>query len=239
MSWARYDDELPYNRKVAWLRAHDLEGLSALALHLLANTWSRHEGHQGFIPSYIPEQLVGKQWRKLVALLVEICMFQATENGWMINDYDAYGDRDDGVPVDAKRARLAKIRAEAGRAGGLAKASNRASKQVAELQANGQQSSSPVPVPELLSSYRGNLRTSTRCKMQHPPDAPCGKCRQDRINDEQVAVDVDARKRTSLQRNDQAMSQLDADLSAPRDVRAFTAARAAFETARRPTEVTA
>jgi hypothetical protein len=128
MTWARYDDELPYNRKVAWLRAHGVEGIAALGLHLLANTWSRHEGQQGFIPTYMPEQLTGKPWAKLTALLVEIGMFEALEDGWMIKDYDEYGDRDDGVPVSEKMARLSKVRAEAGRAGGLAKAGKRSSK---------------------------------------------------------------------------------------------------------------
>jgi hypothetical protein len=190
VSWARYDDELPYNRKVAWLRAHGVNGIAALGLHLLANTWSRHEGQQGFIPDYIPEQLVGKSHAKLVTLLAGIDMFTACENGWMINDYDQYGDRDDGIPVTVKVERLRKVRAEAGRKGGNAKAANRASKppskREAELVVNGWQTSTPVPVPDPVSSSVELLGGGSVTREQEPPlfcknhpnghDGPCGAC---------------------------------------------------------------
>lgn len=153
MSWARYDDALPHNRKVAWLRANGTAGVAALGLHLLLNTWSRHEGMQGFIPAYVPEQLAGRPWRKLVALLGEdgCGMLTAVDDGWMINDYDEYGDRDDGTPVDERKAKLSKVRAEAGRRGGLAKAAKTASNATAlpasKRPGKAKQSSSPVPVP--------------------------------------------------------------------------------------------
>lgn len=153
MSWARYDDALPQNRKVAWLRAHGTTGVAALGLHLLLNTWSRHEGMQGFIPDYVPEQLAGRPWRKLIALLADdgCGMLTTVADGWMINDYDEYGDRDDGTPVDERKARLSKVRAEAGRRGGLAKAAKTASNATdlppSKPPGKRKQSSSPVPVP--------------------------------------------------------------------------------------------
>lgn len=153
MSWAKYDDALPQNRKTAWLRAHGVNGIAALGLHLLLNTWSRHEGMQGFIPEYVPEQLAGRPWRKLIELLADdgCGMLLAVEYGWMINDYDEYGDRDDGTPVDEKKARLSKVRAEAGRKGGNAKAAKAAGKATdlpsSKPPSNGKQSSSPVPIP--------------------------------------------------------------------------------------------
>jgi hypothetical protein len=100
------------------------------------------------------------------------------------------------------------------------------------------------PQPSTLNREPSPIRTDGpyrgRCR-KHPggTDEPCGECRADRLGHESRAVLAESQKRTALQRNDQAMTQLDADLAAPRDVRAFTAARAAFETARRPTEVTA
>lgn len=153
MSWAKYDDALPQNRKVSWLRAQGVNGIAALGLHLLLNTWSRHEGMQGFIPAYVPEQLAGRHSVKLVKLLADdgCAMLNTVENGWMINDYDDYGDRDDGTPVDEKRARLSKVRAEAGRAGGLSKAARSSSKSSplpdSKPPSKAKQSSSPVPVP--------------------------------------------------------------------------------------------
>lgn len=181
MSWARYDDGLPWNRKIAWLRAHGQAGIAALGLHLLANTWSRHEGMQGFIPTYMPEQLVGKPWRALVVLLAdEGCgMFTAVDDGWMINDYEEYGDRDDGVPVEEKKARLSKVRKEAGRAGGLAKAakasSKRSSKPVAELK----QTSTPVPVPDPVPTVEattgGNRNVPAHATLATVPPPNCSR----------------------------------------------------------------
>lgn len=148
MSWALYDDALPHNRKVAWLRAHGTPGIAALGLHLLLNTWCRHEGMQGFVPAYIPEQQAGKQWRKLISLLADdgCGMLVAVDGGWMINDYDQYG-KDGGVSAREKQERLSKVRAEAGRAGGLAKAAKSASKRASKPVAEPQQTSSPTPIP--------------------------------------------------------------------------------------------
>lgn len=224
MSWSRYDDELPMNRKVAWLKSHGVDGIAALGLHLLANTWSRHEGHQGFIPDYIPEQLVGRPWRKLTDLLADeaIGMFQPVDHGWMINDYENFGDRDDGVPVEEKKARLSKVRAEAGRAGGKAKASKSASKRVAQLEANGKQSSSPVPVPDPGSSsvaLEGGgsvlrepqaphpINLSKQCRL-HPDgtDEPCGTCAEVRKGRERETADRE--KRQSAEKTQQAALRL-------------------------------
>lgn len=163
MSWAFYDDRLPSNRKVAWLRSHGTAGIAALGLHLLANTWSRHEGMQGFIPAYIPEQLVGAPWKKLVGLLEGCEMFEPCDAGWMIHDYDEYG-KDDGVSAEEKRQTISNIRAEAGRRGGLAKAARAGGKRgskppskPADLPlANGWQSSSPTPIPTYLTSSEGS-----------------------------------------------------------------------------------
>lgn len=155
MPWTRYDDALPFNRKVALLRSHGERGIAALGLHLLANTWSRHEGTVGFVPSYVPQQLTGKFGDKLAQLLVEVGMFDVVGNGWMLHDYERYGPKDDGLSASEKKERLSRVRAEAGRRGGLARAqakakqrqevaaSNASSKPLAELE----QTSSPVPVP--------------------------------------------------------------------------------------------
>lgn len=151
MPWARYDDRLPTNRKVAWLRAQGESGIAAVGLHLLANTWSRHEGMQGFIPSYMPEQLAGKTGAKLADLLAEAGMFDPVEGGWLIHDYDEFSPKgDEGLSAAEKTALLSKVRAEAGRKGGKASvaAKQTASKGSSKTEANGQQSSSPDPDPE-------------------------------------------------------------------------------------------
>lgn len=162
MSYALYDDNLPSNRKVAWLRSQGVRGIAALGLHVLANTWCRHEGMQGFVPAYVPEQLVGRDWRKLVALLSDedgCGMFIVVDGGWMINGYDEYG-RDDGRSADDRKADLSRKRAEAGRRGGLAKAKQHPGKRSSKPDdlpvANGQQNASPTPIPTVASTSEGS-----------------------------------------------------------------------------------
>jgi hypothetical protein len=154
MAWARYDDELPMNRKVAVLRARGEHGLAALALHVLANTWSRNQGTGGHVPEYMPEQLAGRTGVKLARLLEHVGMFDVEPgiDGWWIHDFDDYSDpNDDGRPAAEKRREISELRRRAGRNGGRAKAaaakqtpSKPPSKPLAELE----QTSGPVPVPD-------------------------------------------------------------------------------------------
>ena len=147
MAWARYDDALPINKKVGKLRAHKRDGIAALGLHLLANTWSRHEGMGGFIPDYQPDQLVGPFGTKLAGILVAVGMFEPCDGGWIIHDYDDFSEPgDDGASAAERSRRISEARAEAGRKGGLAKAKQTASKRLALLQQN--PSPVPDPVPE-------------------------------------------------------------------------------------------
>lgn len=167
MAWSRYDDELPYNRKVAELKSKGVDGLAALGLHLLANTWSRHQGTGGHIPSYMPEQLAGRCGPKLAAILANLRagpMFDPVDDGWMVHDFDEFsGPDDDGTPVAEKKRRVSEARAAAGSKGGKAKAKRLAnakqnsSKASDLLVANEWHSSSPVPdpVPDCLTSERG------------------------------------------------------------------------------------
>lgn len=148
MTWARYDDNLPMNKKWLRLRAEGVSGVAALGLHLIANTYARHNGTGGHIEAHIPEMLVGKDARKLVALLVLVGMFDAQADGsWLIHDYAEYHDPADRQPdrsADERRRELSARRAEAGRQGGLAKAGKAPSKSLAMPE----QTPSPVPVPE-------------------------------------------------------------------------------------------
>lgn len=147
MSWARYDDELSINQKVGKLRALGVNGIAALGLHLLANTYCRHNGTKGIVEAHVPEMLAGRQGVKLAGILVTVGMFHlGSDGGWVINSYAEYHDPNDLEPdksaADRKRE-LSEKRAAAGRLGGQAKASNAPSKTVALPQ----QTSSPVPDP--------------------------------------------------------------------------------------------
>lgn len=92
MTWARYDDMLPMNKKWIRLRTYGVEGAAALGLHLLANTWARHNGTAGHLDADVVEMLVGKPGKKLAGLLEKVGMFEATVDGWQIHDYADYHD---------------------------------------------------------------------------------------------------------------------------------------------------
>lgn len=147
MSWARYDDELSMNRKIGQLRARGMTGIAALGLHLLANTYCRHNGTMGIVDAHVPELLVGRPGKKLAGVLADVGMFDARcDGGWIIHDYAEFHDPSDPEPDKSaaqRKRELSEKRAEAGRLGGLAKAGNASSKRVALPQ----QTSSPVPVP--------------------------------------------------------------------------------------------
>lgn len=151
MSWARYDDMLPMNKKWASLRAYGTDGAAALGLHLLANTYSRHNGTGGVVDKHVVEMLVGKCGSKLARLLVEVGMFDVESDGWKIHDFAEYHDPSDPNPdrsANDRQKEISRSRAEAGRKGGLAKAS----KATDLPEAKSWQTSSPVPVPEPVTT---------------------------------------------------------------------------------------
>lgn len=137
MSWARYDDELPMNQKVGRLIGRGQVGLAALGLHLLANTWSRHNGTAGIIEAHVPNSLAGPQGRKLARLLAEVGMFDdRSDGGWEIHDFAEFHDPNDPEPNKSaaqRKKELSKVRAEAGRKGGKAKAAKQTSSKATDL----------------------------------------------------------------------------------------------------------
>lgn len=153
MPWARYDDELPMNKKIAKLRAQGANGLAALGLHVLCNTWSRNQGTNGHIEPHVAEQQAGsaRLGQKLASTLEAVGMFDRhPESGWMVHDFADYSDPNDPDPTRSaadRRRELSEKRAEAGRQGGLAKAAKASSKTADLPDPLLEQCSSPVPDP--------------------------------------------------------------------------------------------
>lgn len=155
MSWARYDDEFPMNKKVGRLVGKGQQGVAAIGLHLLANTYARHNGTAGLIESHVPNLLCGPRGRTLAKLLQEVGMFDPHPDGWTIHDYAEFHDPNDPDPDKSaadRKKELSEKRAEAGRLGGLAKAKQSPSKASDLPQAKGVakpwQSPSPDPDPD-------------------------------------------------------------------------------------------
>jgi hypothetical protein len=112
------------NKKWVALRKRGVQGAAALGLHLLCNTYSRHNGTGGFIDEHVPEMLVGGVGHELAALLLQVGMFDAADGGWTLHDFDEYSDPKDPAPnrsANDRRRDMIEKRKEAGRLGGLAK----------------------------------------------------------------------------------------------------------------------
>lgn len=169
MAWARYDDELAYNKKIARLRTKGQAGIAAIGLHLLCNTWARHEGTGGLIEAHIPGQLVGdnRLGKKLADLLEWAEMFDLADAGWSLRNFDEFSDpKDDGRPASEKKRDRRAVAQANGSKGGKAKAANTASKATDLLEGSLEQISTPVPDPVPVVS------TQVQTSLQPVPDDP-------------------------------------------------------------------
>lgn len=112
MAWVRYDDRFSNHEKVLAVRAKDP---GALALHLLANTWTSSTKTPGWIPAHAPSQLVGTKGKKWAALLVAVNLWEVgtlgDETGWWVHDFDTYNPVDEATK--AKRSESARRAANA------------------------------------------------------------------------------------------------------------------------------
>jgi len=68
MAWVRYDDGFSDNPKVTAVIA---DNPAALALHVLANTWSNKQRHPGFVPAHQPaillcDRKLGVEWAQVL-----------------------------------------------------------------------------------------------------------------------------------------------------------------------------
>lgn len=89
MSWVRYDDGFYTHPKVLAI-IHEDPG--AIALHVLANTWTNKQKRVGFIPATVPAVLLADRKRasKWAALLEKHGLWDAADGGWEIHDASDY-----------------------------------------------------------------------------------------------------------------------------------------------------
>lgn len=142
MAWVRYDDQFYTHPKVTAVITDDP---GAIALHVLANTWTNTQKRAGFVPRHQPAVLVcdrglGKAWADI---LVKHGLWHEAPGFDCESCHEVYGDLDaiDGYVIhDAHQYRapgrdrttpgtssdLSEKRREAGRKGGMASAARRA-----------------------------------------------------------------------------------------------------------------
>lgn len=135
MSWGRLDDDMRDHPK--WL------ALSPLAYRLGVRLvlWARKHSPSGFVPEYVVKEFAGTRTmaRKLAVELVTCGrhfsghgILEVCESGYVIHDFDAYGDRSRLVTQAPPAAQAPPVaarttKADAGRIGGLRSAESRRS----------------------------------------------------------------------------------------------------------------
>lgn len=110
MSWVKIDDQFPYHRKVI------AAGLEGRALYITALCYTAHQLTDGFIPeSVMPvlEVLSGvANVKQTASKLLDVCLWDACENGYMIHDYLDYN------PTKEEVIKTREARKDAGSYGG-------------------------------------------------------------------------------------------------------------------------
>ena len=102
MPWVKLDDSLDEHRKVR------KAGLEALGLHLRALSHAGKEMDDHIEPEWVEER-AGRRGTKLAARLVEVGLWEANGNGWLIHDYHDYNPtREEWEAERAKRSAAGK-----------------------------------------------------------------------------------------------------------------------------------
>ena len=218
MVWVRYDDEFHHHDKV--MSARDTDP-GSLALHLLGNTWTASSKTPGWVPAYVPRQLVGPKGKKWAQVLADARLWDIGEldgkPGWWVHDFDTYNPVDEATKrrrsESARKAANARWHPEedaATHAPGMPDACDpHAEDMPSDAIARGHPV--PVPVPSGGSSEGGDRPVTLRqvgaskpptCS-QHPNgnyDGPCAGCKRVREYEQRMDAEV-ARERVAAAAN--------------------------------------
>lgn len=141
MSWIKLDDNWMDHPKI--IKA----GRDARDMWLASITWCAKHLTDGYFPSNLLSSLAATagvdvaNCQTFANTLLEVCLWDATDNGYMVHDYLDYN------PSKEQALATREARKTAGRAGGVAKASKMPSKKLAKPVANSWQKSAPYPYP--------------------------------------------------------------------------------------------
>lgn len=152
MPWIKLDDKWMDHPKI--MRA----GRDARDMWLASITWSARHLTDGNIPKEMLPALAIMagidiaNCQNFARVLLDVCLWNATENGYEIHDYLEYN------PTKEQAIANKEARKDAGRRGGLAKAKQNASKSLAKVK---QKSSKSLPRTRTPSRTPSRTRTNT------------------------------------------------------------------------------
>lgn len=141
MAWIKLDDQwMDHPKMIA-------AGRDARDMWLASLTWCAKHLTDGYFHKNLLHSLASTagvdvaNCQEFASILLDVGLWDATENGYYVHDYLEYNPSKQDV-IDTKEARK-----EAGRAGGIAKASKTPSKMLAKPKQNPAPSPSPSPSP--------------------------------------------------------------------------------------------
>lgn len=173
MTWFKVDDKLHANSKVRKVLAVEP---AALALWVVAGSWSSDALTDGFVPDHQLPWLIPAGAEQLALQLVTARLWRRVRGGYQFHEWEADGDGTKRNPTKIEVEEERRKKAEAGRKGGLASGKTR-SKTEARASANASAGASRFvepptrPDPTLI---RGTAVTVTNGR--EPTGPPPEKC---------------------------------------------------------------
>lgn len=152
MAWAKLDDQFFYNKKIA-----QVDGPAKL-LYIAGLVYVANQLSDGFIPAkavkFIASTADVANCQDFARQLVDVCLWDIVEGGYIIHDYLAWN------PSKEQVLHNREVRAEAGARGGQAKAANskqNPSKLLSKSLAKVYPVPVPVPVKDVIDRGGGSI----------------------------------------------------------------------------------
>lgn len=168
MVWFLVDDNLHSNRKVRKVLADDP---AALALWTVAGSWCADELTNGFVPDDQLKWLLPAGAETLAQKLVNARLWTKARGGFQFHQWNTDGDGTKRNPTKEEVVEKRRLRAEAGRKGGLVSGKRR-SKAQARAPANAKAGASQSVQPQLPSPSKEGKRGAPASPGGAPPENP-------------------------------------------------------------------
>lgn len=212
MTWFKVDDKLHSHSKTRKVLA---EAPAALALWVVAGSWSSDNLTDGFVPDHQLPWLIPAGAEDMARQLVAARFWKRVKGGYRFHEWAADGDGTKRNPLRVEVETERKKKADAGRKGGLASGKTRSKTEAPALAPATQVVEPPTrPDPTFIGGALGGPLTprvgdppSPRCEKHEgaddpPPCGGCGDARKRRAawDREQLAADQAARSAEAHQR---------------------------------------
>lgn len=182
MTWFKVDDKLHSHSKTRKVLA---EAPAALALWVVAGSWSSDNLTDGFVPDHQLAWLIPDGAEGMARQLVAARFWKRAKGGYQFHQWDTDGDGTKRNPTRVEVETERQRKAEAGRKGGLASGKVRSKSEAPALAPASRFVQPPTRPDPVLGGALGDPLTpgagdppSPRCEKHQDADGsePCGPC---------------------------------------------------------------